>query len=250
MQTTITDPQLIELLQNPGSMLSLNGKMMQLARFPNVGYAHIDKILEKGAVYAQGRTFGDPPSYSMAEPVGGEFTIHEQPSGDWEKEFGRVQKAKVTGYLAYDWHKQSHKIASIKEGRIRLLEYSRYGIIEAEKIPRRLFVTNLLCELDQPGEWYYDDDDSVLFIWPFEPVDESTELGVWAGPAFAELSGVSYTTFQGLTIQGTVFGQGMIVIEGGEHNRIAGCTLKNSTRTGSYLKAENIMAWSVVIYTT
>lgn len=236
MQMCVTETQLRESLRNPGSRLSFNGRMMQLARFPNVGYAHVDKILEKGAVYTHGRTFGEPPAYSMEEPIGGEFTIFEQPSGDWEAEFRRIQKARVTGYLAYDWYKQHHSIASIKKGRIKLLEYSRYGLRTGEKIPRRLYVTNLLCELDQPGEWYYDEIDNMLFIWPFEPIDESTELGVWAGPAFAELSNTAYITLQDLTIQNTVSGQGVIVIEGGEQSKIAGCILRNSTRTAVVLK--------------
>ena len=239
MQINVTDSQLVELLRSSGSRLSFNGKMMQLARFPNVGYAHIDRILEKGAVYTHGRTFGPAPEYSMENPVGGEFTIYEQHSGKWEEELKRTQKAEVTGYLSYDWYKENHRIASIKDGVIKLQEYSRYGILGREKIPRRFYVTNLLCELDQPGEWYFDEIGSKLFIWPFEPMDESTVLGVWAGPSFVELSGASHTTFQGLTIQGVASGQGMIVIEDGEHNRIVGCTLRNSTRNAVVLKGGN-----------
>ncbi len=228
----VKDTDLIKLLKNDRTILSFNNRMMQLARFPSAGFCHIDTILDNGAVYIRGRTFGDRPKYDMENPVGGEFIISETPSGNWEKEFARIRKAKAVGYLAYDWYREIHRIASIKGKTIKLLEYSSYGIENHGKsIPRRLVVINLLCELDNPGEWYFDEIDSVLFIRPFEPVNESTNIVVWAGPAFAELSDASYITIRNLTIQSTASGGGMVSVSGGLHNRIAGCTLRNTTQT-------------------
>jgi hypothetical protein len=226
----IDDEGLRELLSRSDTKLSFDGTMMQLARFPNTGFAHIETITSAGAVYAHGRTFGDPPTYSMENPIGGSFTLVESPSGNWEAEFQRTQKAELSGYLSYDWYRRDHQIARIEGSTLQLLEYSRYGVESFESLPRRLVVRNLLCELDEPGEWYYDDASNSLYLWPFNPIDASTQLGIWAGPPFALFDEASHVQLQGLTIQGTNSGEGMIVVKGGQHNRIAGCTLRNTTR--------------------
>lgn len=235
LRAVIADESIAKALASSGTRLSIDGRMMQLAQFPNVGYCHIDEILDKGVVYARGRTMGEVPKYSMKAPAGGAFTIVEAPSGDWEAEFKRLQKAEITGYLSYDWYRENHKIASIRDGAIQLLEYSRYGVLSRERIPRRLVVRNLLCELDQPGEWYFDEAGRTLFLWPFEPIHAETNLGYWSGPPFAVLSGTSHVTIRDITVQCTASGEGLVVVKGGSDNLVAGCTFRNSTCTGVVL---------------
>lgn len=230
MAASIEDPEIREALSRSGSQISYNGRMAMRSRFPNVGFAHVDTIIEKGSVYAEGRTQGDPPQYDMANPIGGVFTIVEKPTGDWEAEVGRLKKARITGYLAYDWYRQDHRMAGIYNGQIHLLEYSRYGIQNNEKIPRRVVARDLLCEIDQPGEWFYDDEDCVLYLWPYDRLDDDDRIGVWAGPPFAVFDGSSHVTLRDLTIQGTTWGDGMVVFKGGAHNRLVGCTLRNTSR--------------------
>ncbi|MHC4402795.1 MAG: right-handed parallel beta-helix repeat-containing protein [Planctomycetota bacterium] len=231
----IEDESTVKALSSSGARLSIDGRMMQLAQFPNVGYCHIKKILDQGAVYAQGRTMSEVPRYSMQAPVGGVFTIVEGTSGDWEAEFKRVQKAVVTGYLSNDWYRENHRIADIRDGAIQLLEYSRYGVRSSGKIARRLVVRNLLCELNQPGEWYFDEVGRTLFLWPFESMHTRTRLGCWSGPSFAVMSGASNVTIRDITVQCTGRGEGLVVVKGGSDNLVAGCTFRNSTRTGVVL---------------
>lgn len=226
----IEDNTLREPLGRSNTKLSFDGTMMRLARFPNTGFAHIETIASAGAVYAHGRIFGEPPTYSMENPIGGSFTLVESPAGDWETEFRRTQKAELSGYLSYDWCRRDHQIARIDGATIRLLEYSRYSIQSFESLPRRLVVRNLLSELDQPGEWYYDEASNSLYLWPFDPINGNTQLGIWSGLPFALFDEASHVQLQGLTVQGTNSGDGMIVVKGGQHDRIAGCTLKNTTR--------------------
>jgi hypothetical protein len=228
MQLAVTDAAIQKLLGNFG-VLSFDGQMMTLSRFPNIGYAHVGEILEKGAVYAQGRTKGQRPKSTMAEPIGGVIRIREETNGDWEKEFARVQKAKLSGYLSYDWYKEHHWIARITEGKVlKLLGHSRYGILGSEKIPRRLVIRNLLCEVDSAGEWYFDEIDNVLFFIPFGPVNENTMMGIWSGGSLVEINGASNIVIQGLTVSGVTGGH-IISIKSGENNLVAGCTFKNSS---------------------
>ncbi len=235
LQLAVKDASTVNALSNTNTRLSFNGRMMQLARFPNVGYCHIKKIIDKGAVYAHGRTLGDVPKYSMAAPAGGVFTIVEKPAGDWAAEFRGARKGEVVGYLSYDWYRERHRIAAIRDGAIQLLEYSRYGVLNREKIPRRLVVRDLLCELDRPGEWYFDQIKRTLFMWPLDIIDSRTSLGYWAGPAFMVLSGASHVVIRDMTVQCTAAGAAMIAVNGGMDNLVAGCTFRNSTRTGVIL---------------
>ena len=69
LKAVIADESTANALANSGTRLSIDGRMMQLAQFPNVGYCHIGKILDKGAVYAHGRTMGEVPKYSMNAPA-------------------------------------------------------------------------------------------------------------------------------------------------------------------------------------
>jgi hypothetical protein len=185
----INESNMRSLLARDSAKLSMNGKMMNLARYPNTGYGHIDKISDKGAVYAHGRTKGAPPKYTMDSPIGAVFTVLDKDVRPWAEEFTRVKKAKVTGYLSYDWYKESHRIASIDEAGIKLVDYSRYGVIKKEKIPRRLIVSNLLYELDERGEFYYDNQNDTLFLWPFGDDIKDARLSLWAGVSFAEIKG-------------------------------------------------------------
>ena len=57
----INESNMRSLLAKDSAKLSLDSQMMNLARYPNVVYGHIDKILDKGAVYAHGSTQGAPP---------------------------------------------------------------------------------------------------------------------------------------------------------------------------------------------
>ena len=227
---TIENPEFRAILSSTSAKLSMDGQMMNLARYPNVGFGHIAKILNEGAVYAQGRTQGNPPKYSMENPIGGIFTVLNKNIAPWEQEFEIRQKATVAGYLSYDWYKESYKIAAIDKGTIKLLEYSRYGIANHEKIPRRIIVSNLLCELDSPGEFYYEEDAHRLFFWPFGDWSENSKLSLWAGVSFAELKGAKNIRFENIVVEGVSQGKAVVNVQGCENIELSGCVVRNCSR--------------------
>ena len=69
----------------------------------------------------------------------------------------------VEGYLSNDWYFQRERVGRIEGDVIQLLRHTRYGIDDKLGIPRRVRVVNVLYELDQPGEWYFDHADGTLF---------------------------------------------------------------------------------------
>ena len=233
---TVSDPDMQKLLSGADARVSMNGMMMSLSRYPNVGFGHVDKILETGAIYAQGRTLGDRPTYSMDKPVGGVITLCDKDISPWETEFKTVQKARVAGYLAYDWYKQNHRIAAINDGKIKLLEYSRYGILNKEKIPRRLVVTNLLCELDRPGEFYYDDTSGSLLFWPFGDSIKDSSLTLWAGKPFLQMNKAANIRLENIVVEGVSQGNAVFEITDCEDVELAGCVIRNCSRPAVLIK--------------
>ena len=158
----INDSAIRTQLSKVNAVLDLDGKMAQVSRYPNVGNDHIASVLDGGAVYVPSRTLGDPPSYDMDNPIGAEFTLRENNAARWETEFQSVQKAQISGYPSNDWHKETDQIADINAGFIKLLKYSRYGVTPGTT--RRLYILNFLCELDAPGEWWFDENTNVLYL--------------------------------------------------------------------------------------
>ena len=120
----IGDAGLREALASASVRCSIDGRMMTLARWPNTGFGHVDRITDKGAIYAHGRTSGAPPKWSMENAIGGRFTVLGKDVSSWERESSRIRKSRVTGYLSYDWYRENHPIAGQLELRIRNLNRS------------------------------------------------------------------------------------------------------------------------------
>ena len=141
----------------PRVRCSIDGRMMTLARYPNVGFGHVGQIVDKGAVYAHGRTPGDPPKWSVENPIGGRFTVLGKdvvrvgariPPGP-EGTAHRLPVLRLVSRERTPWRRSG-------TGKSGLGDTRRYGVIKKHKIPRRIIVSNLLCELDAPGEFYFD----------------------------------------------------------------------------------------------
>lgn len=228
LKQTISNAGIINLLKTSGVQLTFNGGLMIAARFPNIGFAHIDPatidetlevVDEQGSVFA---------------PKGGEFKLYESIQAErWLAELNRTIKASVTGYISAVWLKESLRILSIKStGEIVLIDGSRYGLnATGNHEPKRLFVQNMLCELDQPGEWYFDENDNDLYIWPSHPLDKKTRIGVLDGGELFSINNASHIKIRKMVIQNIgkgTNGDGAIDITGqSSYVQIAGVRFKN-----------------------
>lgn len=232
----ISKPQHQKALSKSSTRLSLDGRMMSLARYPNVGFTHIAKIHDKGAIYAHGRTKGSPPKWSLENPIGGRFSLEEKDLTPWVAELKRGKKALVTGYLAYDWYRESHYLSGVRDGVIQLGSFSRYGILSKGKIPRRFFVSNLLCELDTPGEFFFDEKSSTLYLIPPEKLSSESSVNIWGGPGFLCFKGATYLSLEGVVVEGVGSGTAAVEVQSGNHLRMLGCTIRNCSRPAVVIK--------------
>ncbi len=192
-----------------GLELFFNGKPMTLSRWPNKGFSRIVEVLGKTERNVRG-------TKGCAEGI-------FQYGGDRPRRWLDEKDGWVHGYWFWDWADQRHPIKSIDPKR-RTIEvrppYHNYGYRKGQWF----YAFNLLSEIDEPGEWYLDREQGVLYFWPPSPIEQA-EVIVSVTPTLLTMKNVSYVGLRGFTIEG--FRGTALTISGGENNRVLGCTIRN-----------------------
>lgn len=231
----LADSQVADYFPGEGKygLISMDGHLLQLARWPNRGYNHIDTILDKGPTTRWLKPGEEPAPYSKEQPTGGRFTCRETLSLAVQAEFARSGDMRARGYFHNDWYFQDEPIGRIRGREIQLLRYTRYGIEEKIKsMPRRVRLANVLCELDEPGEWYFDRRAQRLYVWPIAGfVPARSRVTVLGGGPLIQMKDTSYVTFRNMTIENT--GDLGVRISGGQYNLLAGCVVRNGIQRGA-----------------
>jgi tetratricopeptide (TPR) repeat protein len=201
--------------------LIFNGRMMQLARWPNKGFISIADVPGTKTVEFRG---------DQVETDGKLLYVGDRPRR-WAGEKDII----LHGYWAVEFADEYQKVKTIDRER-RLIEvnppYPAYGIRKG----RPYYALNLLAELDSPGEWYLDRDSGRLYFWPPSAPARRALLG--KGPAMVSLLGeplVTMTRTSGVVLRGLTLeaarGDGIVMREG-SGNLVAGCTIRNVGRKG------------------
>jgi hypothetical protein len=111
-------------------MLTSGPYTLQLARWPNRGFAHLDEVVDMGPTLRWLTNGQRPRSYSYDKPVGGRFTLREPINLEaWQRELARTNDIRQRGYLSNDWTEDKNQVARITDdGVLQLLDSTRYGI--------------------------------------------------------------------------------------------------------------------------
>ncbi|MEM1083742.1 MAG: right-handed parallel beta-helix repeat-containing protein [Verrucomicrobiota bacterium] len=213
-------------------MLSMDGHLLQLAQWPNRGYHHIGEIIDKGPTTRWLKPGEKPAPFSVDNPTGGKFRFKETLSPQITAEFARSGDMRAEGYFHNDWYFQNETVGNIEGEVVQLLHHTRYGIENKIKtLPRRVRLVNVLAELDQPGEWYYDRQLKGLYVWPIPGFDpQKSTVTVPSGPQLIELRDTRFLTFRDFVFENT--GELAMAITGGSHNLLAASTVRNGVRRG------------------
>ena len=204
----------------PGMELFFQDKRMTLARWPNEGWTKIvdvpqtgKKLIHKGLL----------PHMRFGIPAGrhyGRFTYE----GDRPKRWSNVDEIFLHGYWAWDWYDSFLKVKSIdtRKREIYIKEpHSYYGYCKGQ----RYYALNILEELDTPGEWYLNRTDGILYFWPPESINTGRAFVSILEEPLIVLENTEYITIYGINLE---FSRGSaITVNGGTHNLIAGCTIRN-----------------------
>lgn len=193
--------------------LFYDSRPMTLARYPNDGFMTISDVSGREPFTVHGID-GDRR---------GVFTCNDPRLRAWSQE----TDIRLHGYWFWDWSDAFQKVIRIDDtrGEIELSEpYHNYGYRPGQ----RFYALNMLCELDQPGEWFLDRDRAMLYFWPpGNDAEASSVLSVLS--SLITFTNTSWVTVKGLTLEicrGTA-----LEVEGGEGVRISNCCIRN---TGSW----------------
>ncbi len=219
-----------------------NGKPMTLARYPNEGFIHISGI--------KGEPLEQLESFTLLKNV--TIKVANCPLDMWSKEPNLL----LHGYWNFDWADSYETVEHIipETQEIKLAHSSSaYGYKEGA----RFYALNMLCELDQPGEWYLDRENMLLYFYPPEDMETAPiEFSWFEGPMFVfdnanhiYLQGLNFRLCSGniieiyggedIQIQGCSFtnsgGYG-VVIDGGKNHRVQSCDFTNLGKGGVYMR--------------
>ena len=198
------------------------GRWQVLARWPDRGFTR--------AGQARGATPVGPNWADFTGTVEGVFAYQDERHERWARE----ADPRLGGYWFWDWAEEFLRLAAVDPGRreLRTEPQHRYGYRDG----LRYFGLNLLCELDQPGEWYLDRGSGLLYWYPDEPpeADGVVTLSVAAAPFLVTLDGGAFVTLRGLTFEESR-GSG-ILVRGGSDCRIEDCRLRRLGRDGIHIE--------------
>ncbi len=185
--------------------LYYNNRPLTLARWPNDDWAVISDTL--AGQRQQGFVFNNARLHNWLQ----------------------VPDLWLHGYWTWDWADSYEKVQAIDTMAQRIitrLPGGVYGYMPG----KRFYVLNALSELDAPGEYYVDRENGLLYFWPPEALQPGqTQVSVLSTPLI-HLKNVNHVTIQGLTLEcGRSAG---VIIEGGSHNLIRGCTIRNMGTVG------------------
>jgi hypothetical protein len=183
-----------------GLELFFNDRPMTLARWPNDGWAMIAAV--------------------PAGQQGGKFTY----DGDRPRRWSQASDIWLHGYWTWNWADSYVKVKSIDTDTREIATEPPHGVY-GYTADRRWRALNLLEELDEPGEWYLDRATGRLYFWPPSPIEDGQAVVSLLEQPLISLRQVSHVTIRGVTIE-CVRGMG-VEIKGGDHDRIADCTLRN-----------------------
>ena len=194
----------------PGLELFFNDQPMTLARYPNDGFIKITDVKGPTPVDVRG-------TKGCKEGV---FSYDGDRPARWVGE----KDAWVLGYWFWDWAEGRHRIESI-DAEKKVMTLSRPNHSYGYRKGQWFYGYNLLCEIDQPGEWYLDRGTGTLYFWPPAPVEKGRAT-VSVLSNLVTMTSASHVTLRGLTFEAAR--NDAILMKGCTNSLIAACTIRNA----------------------
>ena len=195
-----------------------NGTPLTLARWPNTGFVNGGRIIDPGS-----------------KPAGraSVFEYLEDRPARWKN----AEDAWLFGYFRNGWADRTLKIESI-DATAKQIACEPYDLHGENMTPVKwfnqgrikYFAFNLLEELDQPGEWYLDRKQGILYLIPPSELARATvEIGLLSVPMLT-MTKVSNVRLEGITFD---FSRANCMsIRDSEQCLVAGCTIKRFAGSG------------------
>jgi hypothetical protein len=226
--------------------LSIDGKAMTLARWPNLN----EKSPFLGVVEAASQLVvkdekGNPKEYSSISlkdvPIkpwgfgdqGDVPALFPQQALSHAVQWGPLDDAYIAGGLIRAYAFTSRKIASVdsKKGTLTFDTPIRGLWATYEDVAGLFYIFNLPDELDVPGEYYLDRKTGVLTLYPPEGWSSKSEVVVsMLNDVLVAMENSSHVRLRGLTLEATRTSG--VYIERGEDNVLENCVIRNTGVVG------------------
>ncbi len=197
-----------------------------LARWPNSGTVKMaeykgeggkDGVIDIGPV-TDGLT-GNKITGNTGE--GFEFQIIDPHPFSWEN----TGQLYMYGAFASDYMINYQRIRSFNTEKQSIRTYTHEPYGAKYDIHNTYYYLNIMEELDIPGEWYYNPDTGMLYIYPISDISNSVVSVPMSSNTLVKFTdGIKHVVLNGITVSDTR-GKG-IVIEG-YRNVVQNCTVKN-----------------------
>jgi len=194
-----------------GTEFFFNDQPMTLSRYPNDGFMKIRDVVKEGTtpIEVRGTT-------GIAE---GKFYYDDPRPSQWGKE----SDIWFLGYWYWDWFISRQKCVVLDTENQRI-EMAGPDHIFGYRAGQWFYAYNLLCEIDQPGEYYIDRETRTLYFYPPE---ENAEAFLTNLPNVLKVN-ASHLIFSGITFEGAkeggiIFSGKDMILYGGEVKNCGGC---------------------------
>ncbi len=190
--------------------LFIDGVPQTVARWPN------DDHIPLGEVFEGGEDESDQP---------GVFEYNTDRAERWTE----AEDLYISGLFGVTWAHDTVGIAEIdtEAGTFTTEHPHSYGFRQPgfpQEFTTQYHAVNLLEEIEEPGEYYIDRNEGILYFLPAHPLEHSQIQVSQLDEPFVRVEDASHIHFKGLTFE-NARDEG-IVISGGESNRIMGCTVR------------------------
>ncbi|MBQ3553111.1 MAG: right-handed parallel beta-helix repeat-containing protein [Clostridia bacterium] len=142
--------------------------------------------------------------------------------------WSNAKNAWMNGYWFYDWSDQTIPVASVDGAtkQITCAAPSTYQVRNGQ----RFFIYNLIEELDDPGEWFYDKDNGTLYIYPKQAkADAIVDIAFNTNPIVV-FNGAEWIDFRNINVAATR--SDAIKVHNSKDINIFGCTARNAANCG------------------
>ena len=200
-------------------IVAQDSELLQIARYPNTGYMTTQSVVTNGT-----------------SENGKNFAFKSDAGASKLSQWANENDMQVHGFWYYDWSDMALGASvDAASGTITSKLPSPYGVRSGQ----RYYVYNMLCELDSPGEWYYDTQTGDLYIWPKSTSrDSKINIDFNAGRILT-FSGSHDATVSGLNLTNSM--NYLLRIEGDSRNiTVTDCVLKNSGFGAASVSGSNI----------
>jgi len=222
------------------AQLFINGERMTLARYPNAGDPY---LLKKREEVIPIKKIISPGKERVVLPVGDTNTPSER--GVFEYEDKRVEKwlsasdIWLDGIFSRDWAWSLNKVNKIDtvNKTIKLHYEEKYDLTANHSF---FFATNLLEEIDVPGEYFIDRKEGKLYFYPPQEFEPNTSIIQLSGntQTFLEFEGIENLRIENIDFELGRFNA--VKIDKCSNIVLKNCSFRNFGNAAIIANGENI----------